>query len=83
MQSEDINNDNIIDTPDRSYMRFIQTPQIFNEFGIKSAILGRGTNEDTPSFIKWQSPDGSFLTTFVLEPEEGYGSFERFLMKNP
>ncbi len=25
------NNDNIIDTPDRTYMRFIQTPQVFNK----------------------------------------------------
>ena len=52
-----------------------QTPQIFNGFGIKSALLGRGTNEDDDAFFVWQAPDGSECITFKLEPDNGYGSF--------
>lgn len=50
-----------------------QTPQIFNGFGIKGALLGRGTTEETtPAFFNWQSPDGSFCTTFKLADRLGY-----------
>lgn len=54
-----------------------QMPQIFNGFGIKYSILGRGTIENDPTFFKWQSPDGSECINFRLEPDDGYGSFCR------
>lgn len=52
-----------------------QTPQIFNGFDIKYSLLGRGTQEDDPTYFRWQSPDGSEVLNFKLEPEEGYCSF--------
>lgn len=53
-----------------------QTPQIFNGFGIKYALLGRGTNEHTcPSHFVWQSPDGSECITFKVDDHSGYGAF--------
>lgn len=52
-----------------------QTPQIFSGFGIKSAVLGRGTNEEYPTYFDWTAPDGSSCTTFKLDAEGGYGSF--------
>ena len=52
-----------------------QMPQIFNGFNIKSSVLGRGTDEEAPSFINWRSPDGSECTNFVLNPSHGYGTF--------
>ncbi|MGN1099390.1 MAG: alpha-mannosidase, partial [Christensenellales bacterium] len=37
-----------------------QMPQILSGFGIRTAVLGRGTNEaETPMFFEWKSPDGS------------------------
>lgn len=52
-----------------------QMPQIFNGFGIKGALLGRGTNEeDIPAHFIWESPDGSSCTTFKLPDHLGYGS---------
>jgi mannosylglycerate hydrolase len=47
-----------------SYGQTSQTPQIYNGFGIKSAIFYRGTNKHflTPLFI-WQGKDGSKLHT--------------------
>ncbi len=53
-----------------------QMPQIFNGFGIKAALLGRGTNDkDTPAFFKWESYDGSNCITFKVPEECGYGTF--------
>lgn len=52
-----------------------QMPQIFNGFGIKASVLGRGTDETFPSFINWKSPDGSECKNFVLNPSHGYGTF--------
>jgi mannosylglycerate hydrolase len=53
-----------------------QMPQIFNGFGIRHAMLGRGTNEHTlPAHFRWQSPDDSELTTFKLPDQQGYGAF--------
>ena len=40
-------NDNIVDTPDRTYMRFIQTPQIFDADLITSALV-KATRDNTP-----------------------------------
>lgn len=52
-----------------------QMPQIFNGFGINHSVLGRGTDETTPSFINWKAPDGSECLNFVLNPSHGYGTF--------
>ncbi|MBE6960202.1 MAG: hypothetical protein E7448_05725 [Ruminococcaceae bacterium] len=53
-----------------------QLPQIFNGFDIHTAVLCRGTNEDTTSmFFNWKSPDGSTCTTYKLPSYLGYGSF--------
>ena len=52
-----------------------QTPQIFNGFGMKGALLGRGTNECShPAHFIWQSPDGSECITFKLQDRNGYGA---------
>ena len=53
-----------------------QMPQIFNGFGIKYALLGRGTNEhNCPAHFVWKSPDGSSCITFKVPDDNGYGSF--------
>ena len=52
-----------------------QMPQIFNNFNIKYALLGRGTNENDPVFFRWQAPNGDECFSFRLEPEFGYGKF--------
>lgn len=53
-----------------------QMPQIFNQFGIKGALLGRGTNSDyTPAHFVWESPDGSSCITFKVPEQCGYGTF--------
>lgn len=51
-----------------------QMPQIFAGFGIKGALLGRGTNEeDFPAHFLWESPDGTKAVTFKLRDKFGYG----------
>lgn len=53
-----------------------QMPQILNGFGIRYALLGRGTNEHTTlAHFVWKSPDGSECITFKLQDNGGYGSF--------
>ncbi len=53
-----------------------QLPQILSGFGIKGALLGRGTNTgDTPAHFLWVSPDGSSCITFKVPEECGYGTF--------
>lgn len=53
-----------------------QTPQIFAGFGLKGAVLGRGTNQQAlPAFFRWQSPDGTQCPTFRLDDFGGYGSY--------
>lgn len=53
-----------------------QLPQVLNGFGIKTALLGRGTNAaECPAFFRWQSPDGSGVTVFKVPEECGYGTF--------
>lgn len=53
-----------------------QLPQILAGFGIKGALLGRGTNaEDTPAHFIWEAPDGSTSITFKVPEEFGYGTF--------
>lgn len=53
-----------------------QMPQIFNGFGIKSAVLGRGTTESTtPAVFCWEAPDKSTVTALKLPDKSGYGSF--------
>ncbi|UVI33384.1 glycoside hydrolase family 38 N-terminal domain-containing protein [Paenibacillus spongiae] len=59
-----------------------QLPQIFNGFGIRLALMGRGTNEDTtPAHFRWQSPDGSECLTFKLPDYHGYGAFFSEVMR--
>ncbi|MBE5040946.1 glycoside hydrolase family 38 N-terminal domain-containing protein [Ructibacterium gallinarum] len=58
-----------------------QMPQIFCQLGIHNALLGRGTNESTTDMhFKWQSPDGSWVTTFKLQDSQGYGSFAAYVI---
>ncbi|MHB1453522.1 MAG: glycoside hydrolase family 38 N-terminal domain-containing protein [Saccharofermentanales bacterium] len=53
-----------------------QLPQILAGFGIRGALLGRGTNaKDTPAHFLWESPDGSACITFKVPEEFGYGTF--------
>ena len=52
-----------------------QMPQIFNEFGIKYSLLGRGTAESDPMYFKWQSPSGASVINYKLPDEDGYGDF--------
>lgn len=53
-----------------------QMPQIFAGFDIHTAVLGRGTNENTtPMFFHWVSPDGTCCTTYKVPNYLGYGSF--------
>ncbi len=53
-----------------------QMPQIYNGFGLKYCVLGRGTNEfDTPAFFTWKAHDGSTVLTFKLQDYMGYGAF--------
>lgn len=53
-----------------------QLPQIFAGFDIHTAVLGRGTNDDTTTmFFRWSSPDGSSCVSYKLPSNMGYGSF--------
>lgn len=53
-----------------------QMPQIFSLFGIKTAVLGRGTNDcDFDVVFNWQAPNGSTCLTYRVPEEAGYGSF--------
>ena len=53
-----------------------QFPQILKEFGISSALLGRGTNSyDCPAHFLWEAPDGSRVAAFKVPEECGYGTF--------
>ena len=52
-----------------------QMPQIFKGFDINYATVGRGTTESDPTYFKWQSPDGSEVSTFRLHPRDGYCTF--------
>ncbi|MDD2393127.1 MAG: glycoside hydrolase family 38 C-terminal domain-containing protein [Eubacteriales bacterium] len=55
-----------------------QLPQILSGFGIKGALLGRGTNSaDTPSHFLWKSYGGDSVITFKVPESFGYGSFWR------
>jgi alpha-mannosidase len=58
-----------------------QLPQIFQGFGIRYAMVGRGTNEHScPAHFRWQSPDGSELIAFKLPDDKGYGSFYQLVI---
>lgn len=51
-------------------------PQILSGFGIKNALISRGTNDcDLECFFRWLSPDGSRVTVFKAPETCGYGSF--------
>ncbi|MFT8889699.1 MAG: glycosyl hydrolase-related protein [Ethanoligenens sp.] len=53
-----------------------QFPQILKGFGLKGAVLGRGTNESTtPAFFNWQAPDGSTVPTYKIPDTFGYGAY--------
>lgn len=53
-----------------------QMPQIFNGFGIDTAVLGRGTNQHrTPTFFNWKGGGNSVCTVYKLPEFMGYGSF--------
>lgn len=55
-----------------------QMPQLFAGFGMRDAVLGRGTNESTtPMFFAWEAPDGSRCFTFKLQDAQGYGALAR------
>lgn len=71
-------NDNIIDTPDRAYMRFIQTPQVFNKElylnAVKSVENSRDFTDDcmlieaygrTVKFV-----DGDYENIKITTPED-------------
>lgn len=59
-----------------------QLPQIFQGFGIRSAFLFRGVNEDTHrGLFRWQGADGSELVTFRFGPKEGYFDFAAYVRR--
>ncbi len=59
-----------------------QLPQIFRGFGIASAFLFRGVNEDTErGLFLWQAPDGSEVVTFRFGPREGYFDYGSYIRR--
>ncbi len=53
-----------------------QMPQILRGFGIDSALLWRGVNEETHgAMFRWQSPDGSEVMVYRFSPRSGYCSY--------
>lgn len=53
-----------------------QLPQILNGCGIKTVILGRGTNRFMhPAFFRWHGPADSACVVFKVPEEFGYGTF--------
>ena len=53
-----------------------QMPQIYQGFGLRHCVVGRGTNEHTtPAFFRWEAPDGSSVFCFKLQDAMGYGAF--------
>lgn len=53
-----------------------QLPQILNGCGIRTVILGRGTNRFShPAFFRWHGPAGSACAVFKVPEEFGYGTF--------
>ena len=59
-----------------------QLPQILNGFGIESAFVFRGVNEDTHrGLFRWQSPDGSEVVTHRFGPKEGYFDYGAVIRK--
>ena len=53
-----------------------QLPQILAGFGIRCALVGRGTNESTTDhFFLWEAPDGTVCPTVKLYDFMGYGDF--------
>jgi glycosyl hydrolase family 38/alpha mannosidase-like protein len=53
-----------------------QLPQILNGFGIKTAFLWRGANEeDHGPVFRWKSPDKSEVIVWRFGPGIGYGEY--------
>lgn len=53
-----------------------QMPQLFEQFGYRDVVMGRGANEhDTPMFFNWEAPDGTTVLAFNLRDAMGYGAF--------
>ncbi|MEA4938662.1 MAG: glycoside hydrolase family 38 C-terminal domain-containing protein [Christensenella sp.] len=53
-----------------------QLPQILNGCGIRTVILGRGTNRHMhPAFFRWNGSAGSACAVFKVPEEFGYGTF--------
>lgn len=53
-----------------------QLPQVLRGFGIRSALLGRGTNAaTTPAHFLWESPDGTRCLAYKVPESVGYGIF--------
>jgi alpha-mannosidase/mannosylglycerate hydrolase len=52
-----------------------QFPQILRGFGIRDAVVWRGTEfGDTPGLFRWQAADGSEVLAYNFEPR-GYGHY--------
>jgi alpha-mannosidase/mannosylglycerate hydrolase len=50
-----------------------QLPQILRGFGIDTAFVFRGVNEDVHRGVsRWQAPDGSEVLAFRFGPKDGY-----------
>lgn len=55
-----------------------QLPQILQGFGINTAFIWRGTNDDTHgATFRWQSPDESEVLAYTFPPVQGYGEYAR------
>ncbi|MBI4978540.1 MAG: hypothetical protein HZC28_13760 [Spirochaetes bacterium] len=57
-----------------------QMPQILSGFGIRHALVGRGTNDHTTDrFYNWTSPDGTAVIAYKLPDVHGYGDFMQLI----
>ena len=70
--------DNIIDTPDRTYMRFIQTPQVFNKKMYLDAVISVKNSKDFTDDCKLLEAygktvkfiDGDYENIKITTPED-------------
>ncbi len=59
-----------------SFGHIANFPQLLNGFNIHTALISRGLNDsEVECFFRWESPDGSAVTTFKAPETCGYGSF--------
>ena len=58
-----------------------QMPQILNGFHMDTACLWRGVPKDSPTLLRWQSPDGS--SVLLAHLYDGYGNIAEWPASDP